>query len=77
MAEPVSVANEFIKYIPVGIGTLVSVIISSLWVTFLHFREKKQDKLSELNQELNEILQISIQYPYLESKAYCDNLMWF
>ena len=27
MAEPVSVANEFIKYIPVGIGTLVSVII--------------------------------------------------
>lgn len=45
MAEPVSVANEFIKYIPVGIGTLVSVIISSLWVTFLHFREKKQDKL--------------------------------
>ncbi|MCH7312644.1 hypothetical protein N5I80_07180 [Acinetobacter junii] len=73
MAEPVSVANEFIKYIPVGIGTLVSVIISSLWVTFLHFREKKQDKLSELNQELNEILQISIQYPYLESKAYCDN----
>lgn len=73
MSEPVSVATEFVKYIPVGVGTLVSVFISSLWVTFLHYRKKSSDYLSELDKEFNQILQIAIEYPYLESKQYCEN----
>ena len=77
MAEPVSVVSEFVKYIPVGIGTLVSVLISSLWVTFLHYRKKKSDYLGELDKEFNQILQIAIEYPYLESKRYCDNWSWW
>ena len=49
------------------LATIIATVISSLVSVFIALRLKRDSELRELNLQLDSILKIAIEYPYLES----------
>ncbi|CAI0845835.1 Uncharacterised protein [Serratia fonticola] len=74
MVDPITTAvvdagTDWFKYL----SPFASVLVSS-FVAWLFFRKKKKDDyLSYLDKQFDEILKISVTYPHLEHAAFCDS----
>lgn len=51
----------------------VATLISSSVATLVAFRINNKNELKSLNDQLDGIIKIAIQYPYLENKAFADS----
>lgn len=58
------------------ITTLISVGVSTITLIYIMIKTSRDNQKTSLDNQLNEIINISIQYPYLDSRNFANNWVY-